>query len=208
VKNYGFLGNNEEGSVGYDMGNYFASGDDDDYQGELIGEEDDDFLEALATAGGGEGWSDPELVGLAKKRRSGAAAALKQQILARNAGMVINRPINRRRRYPSGFTAVTLLTLASGQSPSAPQNMFRIERFVAPSEVSSDATIDDIKVGNQSQLVQSLPLPATMFSEVAIDTNVWFDTSQIGNQVSVSLTNISLATQTFRFGMIGSVAKA
>jgi hypothetical protein len=208
VKNYGFLGNNEEGSVGYDMGNYFASGDDDDYQGELIGEEDDDFLESLATAGGGEGWSDPELVGLVKRNVNGRKAALKQAILARNAGMVINRPINRRRRYPSGFTAVTLLTLASGQSPSAPQNMFRIERFVAPSEVSSDATIDDIKVGNQSQLVQSLPLPATMFSEVAIDTNVWFDTSQIGNQVSVSLTNISLATQTFRFGMIGSVAKA
>jgi hypothetical protein len=65
----------------------------------------------------------------------------------------------------------------------------------------------DVKVGNQSQLVQSVEVPAAMFSEVAIDPHLTFDTAEVGNQISVQARNKSGNSLDFTAGMLGSIAK-
>ncbi len=66
----------------------------------------------------------------------------------------------------------------------------------------------DVKVGNQSQLVQSVEVPAALFSEVAIDTHVTFDTAEVGNQISVQARNkLAVGSVDFTAGMLGSIAK-
>lgn len=194
----------------------FIDGDYDDDEGsigyseaEFIGEDDDeDLLEAMAIAGAG----DTEIIGRRGRRtRRGRAASIRakelRKLAMRGAGAVVNRGLSRRRRYPLGFVPTNINAAATVLVPSAPQNLFRPERLVIPSDIAFDLGVVDIKVGNQSQLVQSVEVPAAVFSEVAEDTNITFDTAEVGNQISVQARNKSVAAVEFTAGLIGTIAK-
>ena len=196
---------------------------------ELIGDdEDEDFLEELALSGDyddddidGEdledilvsGAGDSEIIGARRGRRrksrskKAARRAMLRRLIRRNAGAVVNRGLDRRRRYPLGFVPTTITAGTSLQIPAAPQNLYRPERLVIPSDISFDTGVRDIKVGNTSQLVQSVEVPAALFSEVAINTGVTFDTAEVGNQVSVDARNKSGSSFEFSAGLVGTIAK-
>lgn len=152
------------------------------------------------------GLGNTEIVGAAPAKAHAIRRALKK-IAMRNAGAVVKTGLDRRRRYPLGFVPTTVPALTSALIPSAPQNLFRPERLVIPSDIAFDIGVVDIKVGNQSQLVQSVEVPGALFSEVAIDTNVTFDTAEVGNQVSVQARNKTAADIEFTAGLIGTIAK-
>jgi len=175
---------------------------------DLIGNGDDDaLLEALAVSGAG----NTELIGaapaVAKAVRKVKAKKALQQIAMRNAGAVMTRGLDRRRRYPLGFVPTVIAAATSSAIPAAPQNLFRPERLVIPSDIAFDSGVRDIKVGNQSQLVQSVEVPGALFSEVAINTGVTFDTAEVGNQVSVDIRNKSALPFEFSAGLVGAIAK-
>lgn len=194
-------GGSDFGGIGADL---LLSGVDD-----LIGDgEDEALLQALAVSGAG----DTELIGAvasgnaAAVKRARQKAALKQ-IAMRNAGAVMTRGLDRRRRYPLGFVPTVIAAATSSAIPAAPQNLFRPERLVIPSDIAFDSGVRDIKVGNQSQLVQSVEVPGALFSEVAINTGVTFDTAEVGNQVSVDIRNKSALAFEFSAGLVGAIAK-
>ena len=136
-----------------------------------------------------------------------AKAALRQ-VAMRHAKAVEQRPLDRSRRYPLGFVPTTLPASTTALIPAAPQNLFRAERLVIPSDIAFDIGIVDVKVGNQSQFVQSVEVPAALFSEVAIDTHVHFDTAEVGNQISVQARNkLTTGPVDFTAAMVGSIAK-
>lgn len=193
------------------MGQYDLIGDDFGGVGaDLIGE--DALLHALSVSGYDddvdliEGLGNTEIVGAAAAKKAAVKGALRK-IAMRNAGAVVENALTRRRRYPLGFVPTVVAGGTSALIPSAPQNLFRPERLVIPSDIAFDLGIVDIKVGNQSQLVQSVEVPAALFSEVAIDTNVTFDTAEVGNQVSVQARNKIAAPIEFTAGLIGTIAK-
>jgi hypothetical protein len=199
---YDLVGDDSFGGIGADV---------------LFGADDDALLRALSISGGGvedliAGLGNTEIVGAAQHRvpptqgKLSPRAAL-QRIAMRNAGAVVKTALDRRRRYPLGFVPTTVPALTSALIPSAPQNLFRPERLVIPSDIAFDIGVVDIKVGNQSQLVQSVEVPGALFSEVAIDTNVTFDTAEVGNQVSVQARNKTAADIEFTAGLIGTIAK-
>ena len=190
MNGYELVGRDHYGSIGAD----YISGDDD-------------LLEALAVEGlGGDfisGIGDSEIVG----RDGGNKSAELRRLIARNAGAVVNRGLDRRRRYPLGFIPTAIAAAANTAIPSAPQNLFRPERLVIPSDIAFDLGVRDIKVGNSSQFVQSAEVPAALFSEVAINTGVTFDTAEVGNQVSVDMRNKSASALEFSAGLVGTIAK-
>lgn len=197
---FDIVGSNNYGAIGYE---------------ELIGAMgDDDFLDALVNGAVGDllisGDGSSEIIGAAgaaaKAQNAKKAAALKA-LAMKNAGAVVSRGLDRRRRYPLGFVPTAVAAATSVQVPSAPQNLYRPERLVIPSDIAFDAGVADIKVGNQSQLVQSVEVPAALFSEVAINTGVTFDTAEVGNQVSVTIRNKSAAAFEFTAGLVGTIAK-
>lgn len=196
MSGYDLVGDDDYGSIGEDF----------------IGE-DADLMEALAISGMDDeiisGAGDTEIVGAASRRggRSARRTAELRRLIQKNAGAVINRGLDRRRRYPLGFIPTPIPAGTSLAIPSAPQNLFRPERLVIPSDIAFDLGIRDIKVGNQSQLVQSAEVPAALFSEVAINTGVTFDTAEVGNQVSVDMRNKSAADLEFSAGLVGTIAK-
>ena len=214
----GIAGESQHQTKGAIMGGYELVGDDDDFGSigaDLIGD-DMDLLEALAIEGLEDdeiisGAGDTEIVGASRRGRGGSRKARKmaelRRLVAKNAGAVVNRGLDRRRRYPLGFIPTVIAAGTSSAVPSAPQNLFRPERLVIPSDIAFDLGVRDIKVGNQSQLVQSAEVPAALFSEVAINTGVTFDTAEVGNQVSVDVRNKSAAALEFSAGLVGAIAK-
>lgn len=205
------IGQNGQHSM---AGGYDIVGDDYGFIGlDLIG--NDDFLDSLVEGGAADflvsGDGSSEIIGAAAASAARANAAKKaaamKQLAMRNAGAVVNRGLDRRRRYPLGFVPTAVAAATTVQIPSAPQNLYRPERLVIPSDIAFDAGVADIKVGNQSQLVQSVEVPAALFSEVAINTGVTFDTAEVGNQVSVNIRNKSAAAFEFTAGLVGTIAK-
>lgn len=197
---YDIIGWDDSGSIGADL---------------LVGADEDALMHALSVSGqadllvGGSGNTD--LIGAASNPRHPqhhrARAALRQ-VAMRHAQAVTQRPLDRSRRYPLGFVPTTLPAATTALIPAAPQNLFRAERLVIPSDIAFDIGVVDVKVGNQSQFVQSVEVPAALFSEVAIDTHVHFDTAEVGNQISVQARNkLAVGSVDFTAGMIGSIAK-
>jgi hypothetical protein len=178
------------------------------YDASLIGDDPDALLEALAVSGMGDllvsGDGSSEIIGAAVANNQRAALA---KIAQRNAGAVVQRELDRRRRYPLGVVPTLINAGLQAQIPASPQNLFRPERLVIPSDIAFDAGVLDIKVGNVSQFVQSAEVPGALFSEVAINTGVNFDTAEIGNQISATIRNKSGAQIEFSAGFVGTIAK-
>lgn len=186
------------GSIGMDP--QFVGADDLSFLNSLVSGED---LQALIS---GDGTS--EIIGAVKKAAGNAKkqAALRQ-LAMRSAGAVIKRGLDRRRRYPLGVVPTTITSGDTETIPTTPQNLFRPERLVIPSDIAFDVGVTDVKVGNQSQFVETSEVPGSLFSEVAINTGVTFDTAEIGNQISVQIRNKSLSDVEFTAGFVGTIAK-
>jgi hypothetical protein len=196
MNSYDIVGTNAFGSIGADL---FGG---------------DSLMDALSVSGADivlGGLGNAELIGAATNPRHPAhtqAQSALRQIAMKNAKAVESRALDRGRRYPLGFVPTTLPAATTALIPAAPQNLFRAERLVIPSDIAFDIGVVDVKVGNQSQLVQSVEVPAALFSEVAIDTHVHFDTAEVGNQISVQARNkLGVGSVDFTAGMIGSIAK-
>lgn len=175
----------------------------------MFGADDSDVLEALSVSGDGSSEIiGAELIGAVARSNPRAAQALRQ-VAMRNAGAVIKNQLKNKRRYPLGFVPTEVDAGDAATIPAAPQNLFRPERLVIPSDICFDFGVQDIKVGNQSQFAQSVEVPAAVFSEVSIDTNVTFDTAEIGNQISILVRNKG-ATDNLEFtaAALGTIAKA
>lgn len=197
------------------MSGYDILGGSIGYDPILVGDDPDALLEALAVSGGGadylvsgDGSSEiiGALVGAAQAGNPKAKAAL-AKIAQRNAGAVVQRDLDRRRRYPLGVVPTSITAGTQASIAASPQNLFRPERLVIPSDIAFDSGVVDVKVGNVSQFVQSAEVPGALFSEVAINTGVNFDTAEIGNQISSVIRNKSGATFEFSAGYVGTIAK-
>jgi hypothetical protein len=191
--------------------NYGSIGSDYEIVGSdlMFGADDSDILEGLAVSGDGSSEIiGAELIGAARAGNPRAKAALRQ-VAMRNAGAVIKNDLKNKRRYPLGFVPTEVDSGDAATIPAAPQNLFRPERLVIPSDICFDFGVQDIKVGNQSQFAQSVEVPAAVFSEVSIDTNVTFDTAEVGNQISILVRNKGTTDNLeFTAAAIGTIAKA
>jgi len=110
-------------------------------------------------------------------------------------------------------TGVPILPTQSAQITGRPQTLvFKIGRFVISNAGTSggaaDWIVNDIKIGNRSQFVQSGDVPGDIFANNAIDTFVRFDTAQTAMDVVVVVTYIGLNESGCPFfgAMVGTAA--
>ncbi len=101
----------------------------------------------------------------------------------------------------------TIAAAGTATITARPQTFaFKPERIFVPATVGPDFTIQDIKVGNVSQLVQSGDLPAEAFSQTAFGVEMDMDTVQTSQDFIVQVTNISGGARTFRAMILGKSA--
>jgi hypothetical protein len=110
-------------------------------------------------------------------------------------------------------TGVPILPTQSAQITGRPQTLvFKIGRFVISNAGtaggSADWIVNDIKIGNRSQFVQSGDVPGDLFAVNAIDTFVRFETAQTAMDVVVVVTYIGLNESGAPFfgAMVGTAA--
>jgi hypothetical protein len=120
---------------------------------------------------------------------------------------VIERPLTDIREFPLGFGPTSFPAGTEASVISRPQVVFRGERLVVPSTVAPFFSIIDIKVGNRSQLVNSVALPAQMFIETAVGIRLSFDTAAVAQDVALIVANGSASATTFQAAIIGTAAQ-
>jgi hypothetical protein len=110
-------------------------------------------------------------------------------------------------------TGVPILPTQSAQITGRPQVLvFKIGRFVISNAGtaggSADWIVNDIKIGNRSQFVQSGDVPGDLFATNAIDTFVRFESAQTAMDVVVVVTYIGLNESGCPFfgAMVGTAA--
>lgn len=115
---------------------------------------------------------------------------------------------NRYREYPLGFATPVGTPVPAGATtsvPSQPQVVFRGVRIVVQSTIAPFFLINDIKVGKNSQLVSSNPIPADVFISTSVGVSLQMDTAQPGMTISIEVFNTDVAAHPFNAALIGSV---
>ena len=120
---------------------------------------------------------------------------------------VVERPLTDIREFPLGFGPVPFPAGTEASVISRPQVVFRGERLIIPSNVAPFFSVIDIKVGNRSQLVNSVALPAQMFIETAVGIRLSMDTAAVAQDVALIVSNDTLVSTTFQAAIIGTAAQ-
>lgn len=140
------------------------------------------------------------------------AAALAQKMaeareIDPNAVTVEPRVRDERRRLIMGNAPVVVAAGSTTEVEFRPQQLFRTERIIVPSEIAPFFRFSDVRIGNRSQLLTSGSLPGSAFSEVAIDAYVHFDSADIGNTITLVLVNKDDEDHTFESMLLGTAVQ-
>ena len=81
---------------------------------------------------------------------------------------------------------------------------FRGERLVIPSDIAPNFAVYDIKIGNRSQLANSVALPAETFVEGAVGVRLSLATAVVAMDVAIVVANLTKTPQDFRGALIGT----
>jgi hypothetical protein len=129
-------------------------------------------------------------------------------VMAANASIVRPDPPTNSRRFPLGFESTAPIAAgASATITARPQVLFKGQRLVIPSDIAGNFTIDDLKVGKDSQFVADGSIPGRVLQENATMVEFDLDTAQISQDITLNVTNIGGAPATFRAALWGKVAE-
>lgn len=148
----------------------------------------------------------------ARQRMLSQQAALRRMqtigALGMRAGGLVQRSPTKLRKYPMGFKG-------DADTPAGavinivrrPQVPIKLERLIVSAGVTDSFEINDVKIGKNSQLVSSDPVPADTFGPGAFQVELAGDTANVGHDVLVSATNYSGAPKRFRGAIIGTAVE-
>ena len=117
---------------------------------------------------------------------------------------VVNTPPTQIREFVIGFGPTVILANSTAIFQAQPQLIFRGSRLIVPSALANNFSINDIRVGKDSQAVSANPIPAAAFSELAVGVNLGLDTATPGIIITISVSNTTAAQQTFAAALIGT----
>lgn len=107
---------------------------------------------------------------------------------------------------PLGFDSGAVLVAAGAAANviSRPQENYRPEKLLVDPGSAPSFQITDIRVGNRSQLLNNVALPATAFIPNASGNSIALDDVQGTQDVTLVVTNISAAAARFLAAMTGT----
>jgi hypothetical protein len=112
------------------------------------------------------------------------------------------KPVIRKGKYAQGFGPASLASGASTRLVVQPQVALKGRRLIIPSDIAPAVRVNDLRIGNTSQLPSREPLPGRMFSEFA-HADLELQTAQISQQIFLDVTNISEKPITFTAALVG-----
>ena len=103
---------------------------------------------------------------------------------------------------PNPVTGVTSAGVAVVSRPQF-RHGFRGERLVIPSDIAVNFSLLDVKIGNRSQLLNSVALPAVTFVEGGVGMRLLLDEVPVAMDVALVVANLAGETLPFRGTLIG-----
>jgi hypothetical protein len=205
---------------GDELGDDYLVGADDLVGDDVMGDEDIVGLDDLL----GEDVMGDYLVGAPMRRRrrrvqqvqrraaagNARKAILRRAILAKrlkNAPLVHHRGPTKSRVQPLGFSREAIPPDSTVEITARPQVLFRGRRLLVGSTIAANFTIEDIKVGRNSQFVGTGPQPAEAFRDTATGDNISLDTCKPGVDITITVKNIGGAAADFRATLFGDVVE-
>lgn len=165
-------------------------------------------LQYVGQNGGGQADVLRQLLNISGDIPEDVRLAATERILAQQGLVLKETTPTAARTFPLGF--VSNGAIAAGASVvivSRPQVLFKGQRLVVPSDIAGDFSIDDVKVGKNSQFVAEGAIPARVLQENAFGVSMELDTAQISQDITIAITNISGAARVFRAALIGRAAE-
>lgn len=123
-------------------------------------------------------------------------------------------PGPRPRELPLGFDSVAAVPNGgSAIITQRPQVAFQGKRLIIPTAVGTTAgglgfLVNDIKVGKDSQLTATGPVPAAMFGETSVGVAMYIDPALIAQDISLNVSNIGTGGARFIASLIGDSCQA
>lgn len=111
------------------------------------------------------------------------------------------------RQMPLGFPTTAILAGITTNVQATTQVLFRGRRLIIPSSIAASVLVNDLKIGKNSQLPSSGPVPGQVFSEDAVGVDLSLDTAQISQTITLNVTNTSAGPITFNATMLGDSAE-
>jgi len=140
-------------------------------------------------------------------QQGGMQQAMQQRLVNSGALLRTMNPTKARKQVLGMVSSGTIAAAGTATITARPQTFaFKPERVFIPATIGPDFTIQDIKVGNVSQLVQSGDLPAEAFSQTSFGVEMDMDTVQTSQDFIIQVTNISGGARTFRALILGRSA--
>jgi hypothetical protein len=119
---------------------------------------------------------------------------------------VVSRKPTDLREFPVGFISPAIATGQQESIEVKPQVLFRGERLAVANSIAPFFTINDIKVGKDSQLAASGNLPAEAFSNLSVGVRMELDTAEPGIVITLTVTNNdTVESHDFRAVLYGTV---
>lgn len=134
-------------------------------------------------------------------------SAVETALAARNAAMVVQRPITKAREYPLGFPTTAVAAGGTASIQTQPQVPFRGRRLIVPSDIAGSFLINDLRVGKNSMFPTSSPVPARAFTELGVGVDLNLDTAQISQLITLNVENTSGAQLDFNACLIGTAVE-
>lgn len=149
--------------------------------------------------GRGRGRATPSL---ASPVRAAVAARI-----AETAAIIKPAIPTKSRQWPLGFFNASVLIGTTVDIFSRPQVIFQPQRLTVVSSIASNFQINDIRVGQKSQLINSEPLPAETFTQDAVGIVLRMDTAKVSQDIVLRVTNVGLVNSPFSGSLIGEIVE-
>lgn len=135
-----------------------------------------------------------------------SAQAMRVRPENRGAGpRLVAQRLDEARELLLGFGPTPVAAGGTSTFTTQPQLPFRPSRFVIPSATVANFSVNDLKIGKNSQFLSSNSVPAAVFSELAVGVALGLDTCSVGQQITVSVTAIAGGgPYTFAAALIGT----
>jgi hypothetical protein len=141
--------------------------------------------------------ADPGALGLNDQQ-------MMQALATRNAGALVPRQATKARKYILGLPTTTIAAGVTVSINANPQVPFRPKRFLIPNVLAPLCRVESIQIGKNPIFAAANPVPGEAFSPLVTDGELYLDTAQIAQQISVQVTNTSLASFDFNACFFGS----
>ena len=117
---------------------------------------------------------------------------------------IVHNPPTQVREFIIGFGPTVVNANSTAVFTAQPQLIFRGSRLIIPSTIANNFSVNDIRVGKDSQAVSANPIPAAAFSELGVGVALGLDTATPGILITLSVANTTGGNQTFSAALIGT----